>query len=92
MYTRADYMNRLCTHHAYYAQLVTPAVKAAVNQHLGPKLADSEWPFNTIPLAEWDKLTTYVPNHKFLEYGDTPSLAGAVCVLKAAAVQLKEKT
>lgn len=88
MFTRADYMSGLCP---YYAQLVTPDLKAAVKRNLGPRLVNSNWPFNDIPLAEWGKLIPWVSYYEFKELGDSHTLAGAVCVLKAAAQQLKEE-
>lgn len=91
MFTRKDYMEHKCSHQAYYAQLVTPGVKAAVKNKFGPRLVNSNWPFNDIPLAEWDKLIPWVPYYKFKELGDSHTRSGAVCVLKAAAQQLKEK-
>ncbi len=91
--SRLDYLNKKATHEEYYAQFVTPyllsVVKAAfplealregLNEH-----------FNNIPLTRWDSLVPVVPLEvaaKLKACGDSPTLAGSVCILKEAARQL----
>ncbi len=97
-YSRQDYLNHVCTHEQYYAQFVTPQIKAIVQARIGlvSILASANPHFNDIQLARWDGLSEgmrhflAVPN----EYGDGKryySLAGGVCILKEAARQLKEE-
>lgn len=83
---RSEYMRDSKTlHHEYYRQYAVPSVKAAVLHKFGPILLDHEYPFNTIPLAQWDNLAHVVPKALFYQCGDFPTLAGRVCALKTAA-------
>ena len=94
MFTRQDYMSNKCSHREYYAQFVTPYIKAVVLKRF-PRIAEStDEHFNDTPLAHWDALSNTLKSHLALpEYGDGKkyySLGSAVCILKEAARQIKE--
>ena len=60
MITRKQYLNGEATHRAYYAQFVTPEMKANLLKNIPEseilKTKDKE-NFNSIPLAKWDALS-----------------------------------
>ena len=98
MYTRHQYLNSECTHSDYYDQFVTPAIKGIVlsrysKRQLTDALAQDKH-LNSIPLASWDglgaslKATPTGLGEKMKEAGDYLTLAGIVCVLKAAAISI----
>lgn len=60
-FTRQQYMDHECTHRQYFAQFVTPEIKAAVRSYFGAdRLCASTNPhFNDIPLSKWDMFTGY---------------------------------
>lgn len=96
-FTRADYMEKRCTHEQYYGQFVTPAVRALVLSRFPLerlRATPDKKNFNSIPLDEWDSVA--VANKSLLsvrEEVDGPrswSLCGAGCILKEAARQLVE--
>jgi len=93
MHTRKDYLNENCTHEQYYDQFVTNDVKNLVLNHFGcEKLKKSylkDKNLNNIPLQLWDNLAFSLNfDNKFKEFGDFPSLAGKICILKNAARQI----
>lgn len=94
--TRQDYINGNCTHRAYYAQFVTPAISAAIEKHIGlARIQRSTDPhFNDIPLCKWDALTQHINTKDFRDalktHEDSYSLSSVVCVAKEAARQLAE--
>lgn len=95
--TRAQYMAGEITHREYYAQFVTPEVKAEI-LHRFPierllKTADQK-NLNSIPLHSWDQAAYSLRDVDALlrAAGDGPTLAGKVCILKEAAKQLIEET
>lgn len=99
--TRADYLapgqvDRKAAHRAYYAQFVTPAHFGRLKNRLGliDRVKSSNDPhFNNIPLSIWDIMALPVPAESariLKECGDYPTLAGAVCILKEAAEQIRE--
>lgn len=99
MITRQDYLNSDCqktAHRAYYAQFVTQNTLDLVERTFSKAcLKKSEDPhFNDISLRRWDAKAYYAitkPIEKKLrELGDYPTLAGAVCILKEAAQQIRE--
>lgn len=100
MRTRTDYLNGRCTHHEYYSQFVTQAVKDLVTEHIGgadflsKKLVEDP-NLNNIPLDIWDQVVT---NHRWVgginEQGNGKkiySLSNGVCVLKTAARMIVEE-
>lgn len=98
LFTRHDYMtspSSSANHRRYYSQYVTPQIIAAVVEVIGAVdlLASTDPHLNDIPLARWDKLANYLGFSRRMwdELGDTPSLAGKVCILKEAAMQWKER-
>ena len=80
-------------HRAYYAQFVTPAHFSRLKS-LANRIKLSRDPhFNDIELRTWDRLAVPIPAGSvsiMRECGDYPTLAGAVCILKEAAQQIKE--
>lgn len=93
MYTRKQYLNKECSHNEYYGQFVTPAWIDRVQRHIGAdRVKRSTDPhLNDIHLKEWDNLATPFPAStadKMREAGDYPTLAGGICILKTAALQL----
>lgn len=90
---------RLSLHRAYHAQFVTSAhVGELVRSGMIERIRKSRDPhFNDIPLSDWDSLAMSFPIPqvtlaKMRECGDYPTLAGAVCILKEAARQIREGT
>lgn len=99
LFTRAQYMNRECTHRQYYGQFVTENTRALVGRVIGLqslRLSKDEH-FNDIPLARWDGMVNgrMIPagtDAKLRSLGDWLSMAAGVCILKEAAQQLLERT
>jgi hypothetical protein len=94
MWTRKQYMDGGCNHRTYYAQFVTPGVLGSVRRWFTVerlvRARDQEC-FNTIPLIEWDRLSTAVPRTQLMrDAGEGWSLCAAVCILKEAGRQLVE--
>ncbi len=89
MYTRQDYLNKVCTHQQYYLE-IAHEVGAIVGGSLLERCKTStDKNFNDIPLAVWDN---YVKGHNhyritkaFKVRGDSTTLAGLVCLFKCAA-------
>jgi hypothetical protein len=103
MFSRMQYLNKVCSHRQYYAQFVDAGVLSRVTFHIGKdKIQASTNPhFNDIPLAKWDslypakwdRLYPLVPAHidkAMRDCGDYPTLAGMVCIAKEAAEQIRE--
>ncbi len=91
-------------HRAYYAQFVTPYVKALVKDRVGlSRLLSSKDPhLNDIPLSEFDSIwVRYTPSIHIRppsaisallrEAGEGNSAATGTCILKEAARQLIEE-
>lgn len=92
-------------HRAYFAQFVTPHVKAQVLARFGIKRlkANAKDPhFNTIPLSEWDAfwgcydrgmyIRPPAPVAELLKRaGEDNSMSTGTCILKEAARQLVEE-
>jgi len=91
IYTRKDYLNGACTHKQYYAQLVRPALVEQIILTFGMEKLTSpknDGHFNHIDLKYWDTLTHNIEMPKQSDWKmveDYPTMAGMVCVLKAAA-------
>ena len=89
-------INRRAHHRAYYAQFVTPAHFDRLKRLVGmiDKIKASQDPhLNNIPLSAWDILSVPLPAEsaqRMRDCGDYPTLAGAVCILKEAANQIRE--
>lgn len=96
MFTRKDYLEGRCDHRAYYAQFVSAGVRQCVAQSIGVKCirASADPYFNDIPLPRWDSVFQPIPAgiaSALRAAGDYPTLAGAVCIAKEAARQIKEE-
>lgn len=92
-FSRADYMANKCSHQEYYNQFVTRDTLALVEDVFGVEKLKAAYAedknLNTIPLAKWDALAGNVNTNEALKQaGDYLTLAGSVCILKAAARQL----
>jgi hypothetical protein len=92
MITRDQYMaNSSALHQAYYLEI---ARDSGVSYARSPELpciraalANGDTSLNTIPLAWWDARAMQTParSEAFRSRGDYPTLAGLVCMHKAAA-------
>ena len=102
MFTRKDYLDNKCTHQEYYDQFVNDKVKQLVLRHIGKDalLNSTDEVFNDIPLKKWDDLVNVTPgviNMKSWKEAEPTnqansyfwSLSSNVCILKAAARQIK---
>lgn len=95
-YTRQQYLNGECSHEQYYNQFITPYLLDHVKRSIGiaaiKKALTINENLNSIPLERWDGLAISAKNSTTQEAmrkaGDYPTLAGYVCLLKAAARQL----
>jgi hypothetical protein len=96
MFTRQDYINGNCTHEQYYNQFVNESVKNTVISAFGieriKKAFKEDESLNNIGLHLWDNLylSYYSLSEKMKECGDYLTMAGKVCILKAAARQIAE--
>ncbi len=94
MITRKDYLEGRATHSEYYGQFVSERHFAVLNLEHEKIKNSTDKHFNDIPLKFWQELalraSTYTTT-KMIEAGDYLTLAGAVCIIKEAARQLKEK-
>lgn len=95
MNTRKDYLGNKCSHHQYHVQFVTPSLQSAVKERIGlERILNSGDPhLNDIPLVEWDQFLPLIRAQfevttRMKEAGDFLTLAGAVCIAKAAARQI----
>ena len=95
MWTRKQYMDGECSHRTYYAQFVTAGIRDSVRRWFTverlARTSDQQW-FNSIPLIEWDRLSSVVPRTQLMrDAGEGYSLATAVCILKEAGRLLVEE-
>jgi hypothetical protein len=92
-FTRKQYMNNECTHEQYYAQFATPEVVSQVKSQIGEAAikASTDPHFNDIPLRKWDNLGISVYKSDMEAAGDYLTLAGKVCIAKAAARIIKDQ-
>lgn len=97
MKTRAQYLAGECSHRQFYAQFVTPEIRAFVLARFPLRrlcqTADQE-NLNSIPLSSWDSMAHSLRevDEALRAAGDYPTLCGKVCILKEAAKQLIEET
>lgn len=97
-FTRQQYLDGKCTHEQYYAQFLTEGLIEHVKGFIGEKeIKESiDEHFNDIKLPRWDSCANsirqfpYGVGEKMKKLGDYPTLAGWVCVCKAAARIIKE--
>jgi hypothetical protein len=102
--TRIQYMDRQCSHHEYYMQFVTPAIRRGLDRRLGDQIRRSRHAdFNDIPLREWDCLadwTIQVMNRDAFRQAVCPQATGGlhwsindnICILKAAAKEIRDES
>lgn len=91
MNTRIQYLARECTHDEYYGQFVTQEVFGILLSTFGRDcIVQSTDPhFNDIPLRIWDSLPGLHSMSDLKDAGDYLTLAGKVCIYKAAARQIR---
>lgn len=102
MYTRQQYLANECSYDQYYSQFVTEAILQTVERKFTLSRLQSAYLegvlFNSIPLKEWDGLSSVIllfnrsVGTKLKEAGDFFSVATGVCILKAAAKILVERS
>lgn len=95
IYNRTDYLNKKCTHHEYYRQLINASTREIVLANFTVdelRIAiQSENGLSSIPLKSWDNIAErFTFKYKngqvsFHMLGDYPTLAGLVCLLKETA-------
>ena len=90
MFTRSDYIRGSCTNWQFYEQMVTDDIKEHTKRFVGTRLilGSTCKNFNDVSIRVWDDAGicgNYLIDAAIKETGDGPSLAGRVCVLKAAA-------
>jgi hypothetical protein len=92
-FTRADYMEKRCTHREYYAQFVTEGIRQQVLSAIGKEtlLRSTDPHLNDIPLAKWDSIHQRFDAiaTRFSADGDNSMNAGT-CIVKEAARQIIE--
>lgn len=90
--TRTQYLNGRCSHQQYYAQFLTQAVFQKVLQNVPfERIAASRDPhFSDISLGLWQIQVPALSATLMREAEDVPTVAGAVCLAKAAARALLE--
>lgn len=90
--TRKAYLDQQVSHDQYYSQFVTPAIREAVANRFPVELLRSAGEhLNGIELAHWDNLgERFHPliSKMLRSAGDFLSLAGVVCILKQAALEI----
>lgn len=96
-FTRKQRLANECSHHEYYSQFVDDGVKARVlsSIKLSELISATDPHLNDISISRWDSVfQPYFPRYisdKMRAAGDYPTLAGAVCIGKAAARQIIKK-
>jgi len=101
--TREEYLNgnhidETAAHRRYYGQYVNAGTRAVVLRYIGREalLASTDPGLDDIPLGRWDsvvanKLLPLGTAEKLRANGDYLTLAGGVCILKEAALQVIEE-
>ena len=91
-YTRIQRLNNACTHEQYFNQFVTPEVLSTVANRFSKasliKAIEADHHLNNIPLSKWDSVAFIIRphvSHLLKDAGDFYTLAGGVCIAKAAA-------
>ena len=88
MITRKELLDGGATHDEYYGQFVDDGVKKRVLSHISAQelLSSNDPHFNDISLQRWDRIgMTSATAKKLRAAGDYLTLAGSVCIAKAAA-------
>ena len=95
MKTRQDYLSGKISHDEYYIQFVDSHIVNQVLFIIGKDeiLNSKDKHFNDIPLKYWNivlcPLPDYVKN-QLKQAGDNTTLAGAICIAKQAAKQIRD--
>lgn len=97
--TRTEYLDACdqpTSHRDYYRQFVTAQIRRIVINGIGlPSILESkDKHFNDIKLDKWDRLAHLLSTddeHALAARGDFLTRAGAVCILKEAAQQIREE-
>lgn len=93
MISRQQYMADQTLHHAFYLEIAKDAgisysASAPIVIRAKEALAKGDEHLNTIPLSDWDRLSPpvipYYWSKAFKNRGDFATLAGLVCMHKAA--------
>lgn len=108
MFTRTQYLNKECTHREYWAQFVTPSMKAMVRSIIGLERlqrSQNEYFNDVTTLRDWDcmKDSTFRMLNlvkwreiQYPEYTDPRSIGWSLsdntCLLKEAARQIVEES
>ena len=94
MISRKQYTKGEFTHREYYAQYVGDHERNLVLKKLGLKRLEkhfqADFQDDRIELSEWDALMPFI-QPDFRSRDDFPTIAGLVCVLKEAALQVVEQ-
>ncbi len=89
MYTRQDYLNKVCTHQQYYLEIAHEVGARVSGELLERCKVSTDEHFNDIPLEVWDAYGKAYNNGRitkaFKERGDYTTLAGLVSLFKNAA-------
>ncbi len=89
MYTRQDYLNKVCTHQQYYLEIAQEVGAVVTGKLLERCKASTDANFNDIPLSMWDTYAKVCNTPQiaksFKDRGDYTTLAGLVCLFKCAA-------
>jgi hypothetical protein len=92
MFTRQNYLEKICTHSQYYNQFINYGFITRVVQTIGrQKIMESTDEYlNDIPLIFWDQINPPLGTmEKMKGLGDYLTLAGKVCIAKEAAKNFK---
>jgi hypothetical protein len=108
MFTRAQYLNKECTHREYWAQFVTEGMRQMVRRNIGLERlqrSQNEYFNDVTRLQDWDMMkdvTFRMLDQKvwreiqYPEYTDPRSIGWSLsdntCLLKEAARQIVEET
>lgn len=98
-FTRRDYLTGVCSHHEYYAQFVTDYHLNTVGNRVNIERLAEDYKNGDVNLNSryglriWDAIHMLTTDTiaKLRELGDSPSIAGNVCIAKCAAMILIER-
>jgi hypothetical protein len=97
MFTRRDLNNKKCTKSEYYSQFVNDRVKNALICAIGlPAIKHSvDISFNDISDCKWDTvlmvMSSLLDTDAMAKHQDFISTHGMMCIMKEAAIQLRDK-
>lgn len=94
-FTRVDYTAHRCSFYQYFSQFLRDDIRKAVEEKFGKRIRKSSRNlFLDIPDEDWESLALELDvsgklAFLFAEAKDHISTMGAVCVLKAAAIEIR---